>query len=629
MSARLRELLHCFKPRPVPSVCDWLRKEISLPEQMARRNPGRFSTVGRRFMEPVLECWHPDSGINQLDFAAGTQIAKTTIGCLGIAYRLHHHAWPVMIMGPAARWTEREIGQLRLIPLIDFNPTLSALKPDNPDHFTHAMLQMRTAPVVLTGANSPTAIAGFSGGIIWVEEAAKIKRIEHEESPDAHPIKNAFERSKDFRDVDYFHYMSCTPTSPVHPFWISIEEGSQTRFHVPCPHCGEWFPMDLPGPGDMEDYSKLIGKELPKDYRALQWDQSARDATGAWDKDKVAASTKYICPHNHCPISEESRMTMLDQAEQRHHNTYASKNHRSYIVPSFYSPRITYADFALEFLKTQSQLIIGMESFYNSWRATTWELIKKNLKEDVILKLKGTHQRRTIPARPALLVLTADPGDTSGTHWMVTAIMPDASLVVIDWGVLVKPEQLLANTFRASLAYPLAGTSEILRPTHAYPDCGYDTELIYSLSAASNGSMTPMKGAATRVGTWWESDVKSHPGLKRIDYCDHQAKMQLYAFSIFDRVGPAVVLPYDPYTGSAGINTAATDDPSSYAALIAGLSGQKLIDVNGEMVFKKILRDHYGDCLKQAKIVSWLAQSIITHRFDTTPPAGRTYDLRA
>ena len=212
---------------------------------------------------------------------------------------------------------------------------------------------------------------------------------------------------------------------------------------------------------------------------------------------------------------------------------------------------------------------------------------------------------------------------------MVTAIMPDTSLIIVDWGVLPKPELLLESTFRASLAYPLAGTDEILRPLHAYVDCGYDTELIYSICSASRGSMTPMKGAATRIGTWWDAEVKSHPGLRRVDYCDHQAKMQLYAYSIFDAIGAPVVLPHDPYTGTTGINTAATDDPASFPALVAGLSGQKLVDVNGELVFKKILRDHYGDCLKQAKIASWIAAPITGARFGTEQPTGRTYELKA
>mgnify|MGYP003333423039 CR=1 FL=1 len=53
--------------------------------------------------------------------------------------------------------------------------------------------------------------------------------------------------------------------------------------------------------------------------------------------------------------------------------------------------------------------------------------------------------------------------------------------------------------------------------------------------------------------------------------------------------------------------SAARDNPESFQALVAGLSGQKLIDVNGDRVWKKLPRDHYGDTLKQALIVSWIS----------------------
>ncbi len=375
---RLSEITAAFRVQPLPDVVDYLGANIALPEAMARRNPGRYSTAGRRYQRFILDDWHPASGINQCDVAAGTQLFKTTLGCLGLAYRLKHHPHPAMIMGPTARWTETQIGKLRLAPLIERNSVLADEKPENSDHFTNSLMQMRTMPILLTGANSPTAIAGFTGGIVWVEEAAKIKQISSEDAPDAHPIANAFERTKDFRDIDYFHYMSCTPTMPTHPFWVSIEEGSQTRIHVQCPHCREYFPFDFPGPDEVEAYGQLIGKSLPKSYKAITWDSAARDTSGAWNKEKVAATARIICPHNGCEITEEQRLVMLDTEEEQHHNPFARRNHRSYIIPSLYSPRISIADMALEFLKCQSDLIISLEAFYNSWLARTWEVTKKD-----------------------------------------------------------------------------------------------------------------------------------------------------------------------------------------------------------------------------------------------------------
>ena len=625
MSSRTRELIGLFETKRTPGVVEFLRT-LNLPKKMAPRSSGPFNLIGRRFMGPILECWSPTSGINTCTYAGAAQGGgKSTIGALGSAYRIKHNPLPEMIMGPSAKWAEREISKTRLMPLIDENPVLAAQKPPNLDLYTAANMDMQGAPIIVTGANSPTAIAGFSAGIVWIDEAAKIQKIEHEDAPDAHPIKNALERTKDFAELA-FHYLSCTPTASHHPFWLSFEDGSQEFMHVECPHCRGRFPFDLPSEKEVEAYGRTIGVTLPKEYRSLVWDQDARDATGIWSKDKVAASTRYICPHNGCEIHENDRLPMLETVEPVANNIFAAKNNRSFSVSSFYSPRITFGRMATEFL-TASQDFFGMEAFLNSWMAKTFEKIKKDVKEDVVLRLKGTHARRTIPSQPALLVLTADPGELA-THWMVTAIMPNADLIIIDWGTVMSVETLLDPTFLRSLIYPITdGRGLSIRPQRGYIDSGYTTERVYSVCMASHGVFWPTKGAPTRVGAWSKAVPSSHPQIELYTYSDYQAKSELYGSRIAEQRGSKIILPTDPYKGSEGnLGTIMEIDPAGYPALVHGLSGQKLIMAGQDDVWKKIPWDHYGDCLKIALIASWIGNTLLTQRLQPEPQ-GRTYDL--
>ena len=315
MTPREKQVTACFAPRKMPGVVEWLSQNISLPRKMAPKASGRFTTSRRRYQNTILECWHPESGTNHVDVAGATQGFKTTGCVLGICYRMKHKPWPVHIMGPAAKWSETEIGKLRMQPIIRENRVLAELMPDDMDNFTNQLMDMKCGPIKIVGANSPTQIGGMSAGIVCIDEATKIKKVMHEEAPDAHPIYNAWERSKDFRDVAYFHYMSSSPTSPNHPFWLSIEEGTQERFHCECPHCKEWFPFALPGYEDMSSYFELIGKAPPADYKSLIWDQSAKDVSGEWNQDKVRASARYVCPHNGCEINEQVRQGVVASAE--------------------------------------------------------------------------------------------------------------------------------------------------------------------------------------------------------------------------------------------------------------------------------------------------------------------------
>lgn len=630
MTTRLREITDCFRRglQPPPPVVDWLSREIKIPRAMSARASGPFSLHRRRFQADILEAWHPQSGVNEVTIAGAAQdVGKTTMGILGLAYRLKHQFWPTLITSPNAKTTEDKIGQLKLVPLIDENPVLSSLKPADDDKYKRDLLQMTPGPIFLVGANSPTGLASASCGIVMIEEAAKIQHNHHEDAPDAHPIHNAWARSKDFRTTSYFHWMVCSPTSPTHPFWVSVEGGTMSRFHVECPRCREWFPFDFIGrKEDVEEYGKLIGKELPAEYRSIVWDRTARSAGGEWDMDRVGQTARYICPHNGCVLAETDHAAMLDTVQRRDHNPFAPKRHRSYVIPGLYSAAATFGSFAQEFIKAQSQLIVALEPFFNSWRATTWEELDRNVKEDAVLRCKSDYPRRTVPGKPIALVLTADPGGIKGTNWAVTAIMPNADLAVIDWGVIGKPEQLLDRTFIQALRYPIAGGTETISPNRGYIDAGYITETIYSICSASRGAFQPMMGANTRTGGWWEREVASHPGMKRIDFCDHTAKLDLYARRIFERVGPKLLLPADAYHGTPGRsgNTAHLDDPQSYAALVAGLSGQKLITVNGAKVWKKIPHDDYGDTIKMALVISWVGAPLTTQRFT----GGRDYVLQ-
>jgi len=590
------ECLKKFQLTSQPAVTPWLRDNIIIPPKMSPRTPGPFRTIGRPFMEPILECGNPANGVNDCTLSAGTQILKSTILSLIVSYKIKFDPGPALVLGPSEAWTKLELSEKRIMALIEENPVLACEKPLNPDHFRALSMAMSGGQIVFAGSNSPTALAGGSYRNLFIDEASKITHQQSEDAPEDHPYFLALQRTSDFEEMA-FRFDSSTPNVSTHPFWQRWEAGDQTHLYIPCPHCKKLFFFDFIGTKEeRESYSDLLGKQVDDSYQSVTWNQNARDKQGLWLEQPVLDSAVYHCPHCNGPITDEDKPALIDQYELVRHNPDAPKNKRSWQIPSFYSPRIRIGRIAWQFLSSH-QDFFGLQTLYNSWLAKPYELTKQHIKADAILKLKGTHRRRTIPSRPALIVFTADPGEIA-THWMVTAIMPNLSLVIIDWGTVLSVNDFLDPNFLRARSYNLDGTAEQLYPQLGYIDSGYNTATTYDVCRSSHGFYWPTKGSNTRSGTWAEFGISSHPGLKGYAYVDHTAKTDLWAFRIAQGKGPAVIIPVDAELIEAGDGK----------GLIAGLTGQKLVTVSGSEVWKKLVHDHYADCLKEALVATWIAR---------------------
>ena len=443
-------------------------------------------------------------------------------------------------------------------------------------------MDMAGGTISLEGANSPVATAGSTQGIVMIMEAAKIEHQEREDAPEAHPIKLAFERTKAFRGLEY-HWMDFTPNRVESIPWQMYLEGTQTHFYVQCPHCkSNPFPFEFELKHKGEDDEVALAdsqhEARPDVYRSLVWSPDARSADGSWNEERIRDSTHFICPHNGCEISEEHRLKMVAGFETKDHNANASQARRSFRRPSFYSPSVTFADMALEFLKRGDLFTSGLQNFHNSWLALPWEKITANVKDEHVRALRdlANYRRGILPARPYRLVITADVGDYR-THWEVAAHMDNEEIFIIDWGTVMAVEDLIG--LPQKLRYQLAGTNEFLSPDQGLVDARDQTVRVYDMCQAARGFWFPASGSDARVGTWTYTPLKTHQ-LDLYTFNTHQLKVELYRNLIIKQRAPRLYFPKD-----------ATEE------LILGHSGQKMVrSPSGNEVWKKIAGDHYGDC---------------------------------
>ena len=565
--SRLSEFTRSFAVRRRPLPADWLEENIKIPRKMSPRSPGPFRALP--FQRAILNTWHPESGTNDVVVAAGTQLMKTLSAVLGVAYRIKWNPLPALYVVPAEDFARKVIAFEKFHPLINANPCLAELKPTNSDLFQALEMHMAGMELSLVGANSPTQLSGRSKGIIVVDEACKIIHRESEDAPEAHPIKLATERAKDFKDIA-FRYLSSSPNHENHLFWHEFCRGDQCLFHLQCPNCPADFPLEF-------DHDEATG------YRSIVWPETCRNAAGVWVEDAVKAQARYICPKCGFPIPNEAKIDMLDTGQWIPEFPAGTQAFRSFRLPSLYSPRITWGDVAVEFLNGHD--LFGLENFTNSWLAKPFSKVAVRVKKEAVERCRADwYLRRQVRGDVDYLLAAADPGQHR-THWMIGAVHKNGDIAILDWGTCMAVEDL------GKLPDAIDG--------HTWPrglcDAGYMPERVETFCYNTKGRWWPTRGQDATFGTWSEADVRSHPGLKIYNFSDFTLKYELYVRRIQELGTPRVWIPGD-----------------ADAELVAHLSGQQMMEDRGlsrTRRWKRLPNDHWGDCLKQILLSSMIVET--------------------
>jgi len=582
-----------------PSVTDWAEGNLVIPREMSPRSPGPFSIRGREWQRELLEPWHPESGIRRFDVCCGAQVTKTTAMVIGGCYRLRYVPVPQMyVYGMSADSAKRELSKKRFHPLINANESLRSLKPHNPDHFGQSEMMMAYCPILVTGAGSSTNLAGSTQGIVGIDEAGKIIQQGSEEAPEAHPIRLAEDRTKDFLGAE-FRWKSSTPNSPNHPFWQDVQAGSFRHLFVPCPECGEHFPMEFESRKGSEvaapqQLAETLEDAKPAEYRSVVWSPDARNGDGTWDAAKVYETARYICPHCGYPIRDEEKPAMIRAYEVQDLHPQAPPWHRSIRIPSFYSPQRRFGDLAMGFLGRGDLFSSGLQVFFNHELALPWTDIDLRLKDEDIWSCKAegdlAYVRGTVPPRPGMLVAGADIGQAA-SHWVVCMLDAEENLWVVDWGTVLTIDDL--NRERGKWTYSRAKASDKkMSPRFGLVDSGDFTADVYKMCQRSGGRWWPAKGSEATSGEWGQSKLAKYPGLSLYTYVDKVAKDELYDLRIHRKTGRRIYLPTD-----VG------------ADFVDGLRGQERIDKGLRARWKKVREDHYGDALKLCQLQAWVLSS--------------------
>ena len=538
----------------------WGQDNLSFPASVSPMRPGRVDLSRPPWMAEILrDVLNP--AVEHIHLVMGTQTGKTTTCMLAAALLHEFDPLPIFWALPSSDLAGRH-AKSRMFPFWRENPILNGGIINAKEQLRVAAMNTGPLTIYFVGAREPSALAHTAAAYVIADEEAK---YEHVKKSEAHPSLLLEKRMGAFPRHLMLH--ASTPNEEHNIFWQGFLQSSQCHYYVPCPHCGH--------------YQRL---EFSRD--SVVWDHPESGVT----PEIVRATARYICAACGRAIRDSDKPAMLAAGEWRAENPEAPTYRRGYRLNTLYSSTVSFGECAERFfLASRSNAPAQhLQDFRNNFQSLPFAHYSIKINDENITALQGSHLRGQVPADAYYVVVCYDPGQLQ-THWVATAMGPGGSMTVVDWGTILSVESKPAEGV-VGVASHFAGLQwGDVAPAFGYVDSGDWTETVYQECNKTAGVLTPTKGAGTS-GTWAQTALRNYPMLDLVTYSDYRVKLELYIRIIAQgEMGP-LRLPAD-----------STPD------LIAGLSGQVLQQKpGGGKEWKKVPGDHFGDCIKLARVSWWV-----------------------
>lgn len=344
----------------------------------------------------------------------------------------------------------------------------------------------------LACAGTPSSVSGFPARFVF--------KFEHEKIPTPSAADREADSSKrvESRASGYSRGTKIleegTPVkaddSRVHKL-LQSPHVMQLLYHVPCPHCQEYQPLE---------------------FERLKWD---RDSTGQHSPAIAQRTAWYECQHCGGRIENHHRVAMMRAGRWLSEGEYCDVAGNICGRPEVDSDTMVFGplsklyslltagfgDVAREFveaLEAQRQGDLdAMFKFHTETLGKVWIQRAVAVPDNELAEhLRGTHKRGHCPEETAFLTTFADIGYAGNQilfHWMVCAWWAKRQGAIVDFGLASGVEEFVKLL---GMSYPVDG-SGVLLPVSEFPvgldSSAYSTE-VYSLCDQFGANVIPMKG---------------------------------------------------------------------------------------------------------------------------------------
>ena len=367
-------------PREHLTVSQWADRYRWL-SQKGSGEPGKWRTERNPMLREIMDCLSVQSDVRRICIMKPSQVGVTEACINWIGYTMHHAPAPMMVLMPTIESRDDWIKQ-KLNPMLNETPAIAEIFDADRQRDSSNSMNAKDFPggmLFLAGGNSPNSYAQRSARYVLLDD---YDRFPDEVGNEGHPGALARGRCKGFSR--YKLLFASTPTiKDASHIEAEYELSDQRRYHVPCPHCGEFQILS---------------------WAHLKWPDhcvTSGNVTNAW----------YVCPSCGGCIEEHHKPDML--AAGRWVPAIPERKRRGYHINGLYAPiglGKSWVELAQEWLDAQKDPI-ALKTFINTELAETWEDRSNQVKPKHLSERAGPQRAREIPLGCLLLTAGVDTQD--------------------------------------------------------------------------------------------------------------------------------------------------------------------------------------------------------------------------
>ncbi len=303
------------KPRDLMTVSQWADRNRWL--ESGTNLPGRWSTATTPYLRDIMDDLSEHSPVRSVTFIKSSGVGGTEVMYNWVGYIMHHlQNKDLLCVVPTLELRERSLNP-RLSKMMEETPVLKELvnkSTRNKANRGDLLEYGARARIIKAGANSPDSLR--SDHLPYVE-ADEVDAFPWDVGGEGDPMTLIENRQRTFSRAK--SYFVSTPTKDeASRIDILYKRSDMRRYHVPCPHCGEYQTL------------KFGGKDLSY---GLKW----RMSVPAEGEEPHVVSVHYLCEHCGAFIDEGHKTDMLAKGRWIAERP-SIKLHHGYHINALYSP---------------------------------------------------------------------------------------------------------------------------------------------------------------------------------------------------------------------------------------------------------------------------------------------------
>lgn len=283
-----------------------------------------------------------DPAVETVSVIKSARVGYTKILDHVVGYFMHQDPSPILAVQPRVEDAE-DYSKTEIVPMLRDTPVLAELAGDSKAKDSNQTILKKIlkngSSITFVGANSPGGFRRITARVILFDEV------------DGYPTGGAGAEGDQIslgvkRSETFWNRKIVIGSTPTVKGYSRIEkafvEGDQRRYHVPCPHCGEYQVLEWGGP------------DTP---HGMKWD---KDENGMALPDTVY----YVCKENGCVIKDEDKPEMV--AAGRWIAAQPFKRHASFHIWAGYSlfPNASWRNLVAEWLRVKDDPLLR-QTFIN------------------------------------------------------------------------------------------------------------------------------------------------------------------------------------------------------------------------------------------------------------------------